>query len=145
MFKKASFATLALVLLSPPALARNTIADHAIKNALAHPKAEQVLGHDIKFFFGKQPHGKVAKDIGNFRTNQKTNAFGKSDEAACQWAFLSAMKSLRQRAEAEGGNAVINIRSNYQNSLSTSEDSYKCGAGTVMAGVALVGDVVVIK
>ena len=96
----------------------------------------------MKFAFGKTLIGNVAKNHGEFRTNKKTNAFGKSDERACNWAFLSAMITLRNRAIAEGGNAVINIRSNYKNNVSSSETTYQCGAGNVIAGVALIGDVV---
>jgi uncharacterized protein YbjQ (UPF0145 family) len=87
----------------------------------------------------------VKKTIGEFATNKKTNAFGKSDEAACQHVFLSAVLELQERARKEGGNAVINIKSNYKNDLRASATEFTCGAGAVLAGVALVGDVVTLK
>jgi len=37
---------------------------------------------------------------------------------------------------------VINIRSNYRNNETSSATDYTCGAGAVIAGVALKGDVV---
>ena len=103
------------------------------------------LDKNVRFAFGETSLGSVARNHGEFRTNKKTNAFGKSDEKACNWAFLSAIVSLRDRALAEGGNAVINIRSNYKNNTTSSETEYQCGAGNVVAGVALIGDVVTLK
>jgi hypothetical protein len=118
--------------------ARDDIGDYSIKDALA----DADLGSDISFYFGSQKHPPIAKNYGDFPTNRKTNAFNKSDLQACNWVFLSAMNSLRDRARKEGGNAVINIRSNYKNNTTSSENSFKCGAGNVIAGVALIGNVV---
>lgn len=146
MNKKAVLCGLALASsLSFPAIARDTIADYSVKEAMSHPKAAQILGSDIQFYFGSQKHGSVSKNLGEIRTNQKTSAFAKSDKEACQWVFLSAMKALKKRAIADGGNAVINIRSNYRNNETTSNTTFKCGAGAIIAGVALIGDVVVLK
>ena len=130
---------------STVALARDDINDYSIEDAMATPKIRFAIGAGISFYFGDQPHPEVLQEMGEFRSNKKTNAFGKSDLAACQWAFASAMKSLKQRAELEGGNAVVNIRSNYKNFLTSSDTTFKCGAGAIMAGVALVGDVVKIE
>lgn len=58
---------------------------------------------------------------------------------------MSAMISLRDRAVKLGGNAVINIKSNYKNNLTSSKDNFQCGAGAIVAGVALVGTVVEVK
>ncbi len=69
----------------------------------------------------------------------------KTDSVACQWAFLSAVKSLKAQAIKMGANAVINIKSNYNNRISSSNKSYTCGAGIVIAGVALVGEAVRLK
>jgi uncharacterized protein YbjQ (UPF0145 family) len=52
---------------------------------------------------------------------------------------------LQDRARKEGGNAVVNIKSNYRNELTESPTEFTCGAGAVIAGVALVGDVVTLK
>lgn len=133
------------ILFSSSAFARDTIADYSIKEALGLEKAKSELGGEVKFYFGDKFHGKILKRYGEFRSNRKTNAFGKSDKAACQWAFISAMMSLRDRALREGGNAVINIKSNYRNNLTSSDTTFQCGAGAFIAGAALVGDVVKIK
>lgn len=108
---------------------------------MADENIKVVLGDSISFHFGEVIHGKLMRSIGEFTSNKKTNAFNKTDTEACEWAFASAMKSLRDRAIKEGGNAVINIRSNYKGNLSSSETTFRCGAGSIMAGVALTGTV----
>ena len=99
----------------------------------------------VQFFFADQAHPEVAQDFGEWKTNKKTNAFGKSDEAACQWVMLSALLSLHQRALSLGGDAVVGIQSNYKNKEFSSQTQYECGAGGLMAGVALKGNVVKLK
>lgn len=142
--RKALIVTM-FMLSSSCVLARDDTNDYSVEEAMAIPKISSAIGDGVSFYFGAQTHPKVLTKFGEFRSNKKTNAFGKSDKAACQWAFASAMKSLKQRAEREGGNAVINIKSNYRDNLTTSDTTFKCGAGGVMAGVALVGDVVKIN
>ncbi len=126
-------------------LARDDISDYSFEEAMSIPKITSAIGGGISFYFGEQKHPKILQKHGEFASNKKTNAFGKSDKAACQWAFASAMKSLKQRAEREGGNAVVNIKSNYRDNLTTSDTTFRCGAGAIMAGVALVGEVVTIE
>ncbi len=134
-----------LLSVSSASYASDSVGEYSIKEVLELEQSKLKLGGNIKFFFGDQPHGKVLKKYGEFKTNKKTNAFGKSDIEACQRAFLSAMISLRDRAVKLGGNAVINIKSNYKNNLTSSKDNFQCGVGAVIAGVALVGTVVEIK
>ncbi len=122
--------------------AREDIQDFSIKDALSTEAAKEKLSGDVKFFFGKESYPKPSKSYGTFSTNKKTNAFGKSDTEACHWAFLSAMIALDERAQREGGNAVVDIKSNYDNNLTESTSTFKCGAGNIMAGVALQGRVV---
>ena len=134
-----------LLSVSSDSYALDSIREHSIKDILELQQSKLKLGSNIKFFFGDQSHGKVLKKYDEFKTNKKENAFGKLDIEACQTAFLSAMISLRDRVVKLGGNAVINIKSNYKNNLSSSKDNFQCGVGVVMAGVALVGTVVEIK
>ena len=134
-----------LLLVSSASYARDSVKGYSIAEVLDLEQSKAKLGDDIGFFFGDQLHGEILKEYGTFKTNKKTNAFGKSDIKACQWVFLSAMIALRDRAAQEGGNAVINIKSNYKNILTSSKDNFQCGAGNVVAGVALVGTVVEIK
>jgi hypothetical protein len=101
------------------------------------------VGDDVALYFAGQPHPAVVKSYG--RNQQKTNAIGESDKAACQRMFLSTVIELQERAHKEGGNAVINIKSNYRNEVRESATEFTCGAGAVIAGVALKGDVVALK
>ncbi len=125
----------------PNSFSREDVQSFSIENAMNTEDAKSKL-EGVKFAFGTTSIGKVSQRYGEFQTNKKTNAFGKSDERACNWAFLSAMISLHDRAITEGGNAVINIRSNYKNNKTSSETTFQCGAGNVVAGVALIGVVV---
>ena len=103
---------------------------------------KEKLDPSIKLYFGGQKTPPVAKKIGEWTSNKKTNAANKSDQEACDVAFISAAASLQDRARKEGGNAVVNITSVYKNEPFTSPKEYMCGAGTFMAGVALRGTVV---
>lgn len=134
-----------ILLCSTQAVSRDDRQRFSIKEALSTEVAKQKLNAKIRFYFGNQSHGKIAKKFGHFSSNKKTNAFGKSDQQACEWAFLSAMMSLQKRAQSEGGNAVIDIRSNYKNTEFKSDTEFECGAGAIMAGVALTGTVVELK
>jgi uncharacterized protein YbjQ (UPF0145 family) len=107
--------------------------------------AKDKLDGSIKFFFGNQPTPPVITKLGSDVSNRKTNAFGKSDEKACNWAFLSAMVALEKRAQQLGANAVINIVSYYQKEVMSSATEFECHAGAIIAGVALKGDFVKIS
>lgn len=126
--------------------ARDEIRAYSIADALASEKAKAILGDNIKFYFGDTvPEQAIKRNIAEYRHNRKTNASNKSDTEACQWVFLSALKDLRDSAVQNGANAVINIKSNYRNNLTTSNDTFQCGAGALVAGVALVGDVAILE
>jgi len=122
--------------------ARNTRQQFPIDTALARGDREGVLNSSIELYFGDEGHPAVQTNYGSYTSNKKTNAFGKSDEKACEWAFLSAIRSLQDRAVSEGGNAVINIHSFYFQNKFVSATEYECGAGTAVAGVTMIGDVV---
>ncbi|EKB1967843.1 excinuclease [Vibrio parahaemolyticus] len=134
-----------LVFFSSYTFARDDIGAYPIENALSSEAAKNKLGTDVKFYFGEQKFPNVEAEFGEFKTNKKTNAFNKTDEEACNWVFLSAMIALKERAIKEGGNAVVDIKSNYKNNLTSSSDTFQCGAGTMIAGVALTGKVVKLK
>lgn len=135
--------SLCAALATSHAYARDTVNTYPVDEALKSEPGK--ISDDIGLYFAGQQHPAVLKTMGEFATNKKTNAFGKSDLQACQHVFLSAVIELQERARKEGGNAVINIKSNYKNQLSSSATQFTCGAGAVIAGVALVGDVVTLK
>ena len=126
-----------------PAAARDDRLKLPVAGALAKGQNyKEKIDPQIKLYFGRQTKVKVAKTIGEWTSNKKTNAFNKTDQEACDIAFISAAVSLQDRAKREGGNAVINIHSVYKNDKFESPSEYMCGAGSTMAGVALRGTVV---
>jgi uncharacterized protein YbjQ (UPF0145 family) len=138
-----SVAVLILCLtIGSPAYARDTRHLLPIAVAMDVRDAQDKLDGSVKFYFGDQPPPKVATVLGSDVSNRKTNAFGKSDEKACNWAFLSAMVALEKRAQQLGANAVINIVSYYNKKVMSSATEFECHAGAIIAGVALKGDFV---
>ncbi|UVE68108.1 excinuclease ABC subunit A [Burkholderia pyrrocinia] len=138
-----AFSLLVAALAMSQAHARDSVGNYPIESAMTSEGDK--LGDDVALYFGDQSHPKIVKSYGTFATNKKTNAFGKSDEAACQHVFLSAALELQARARKEGGNAVVGIKSNYRNVLRSSTTDFTCGAGAFVAGVALTGEVVTLK
>src|SRR5262245_10473666 len=128
--------------LAQPVAARDEQMMFPIRDALDTADAKGKLDRGVRLHFGGGGPGGVAKDFGVWKSNKKSNAAFRDDKVACQRAFLSAVLSLQERARKVGGNAVINITSNYRNVPTSSASEYMCGAGTIMAGVALVGRVI---
>lgn len=141
MNKVLSLMALSAVLVSGAAQARNDVLTLPLESIIGTDKAKQAL-LDVPFYFAGQSHAKVSSKWGEIGTNKKTNAVGKSDDEACQWVLLSAIKALQEAAQKRGYDAVVNIRSNYKNNEFSSATEYQCGAGNIMAGVALKGDLV---
>ena len=130
--------TALLAIAAAPADARDTRQHFDIAEAIAAGKADGTLDGSVQFHFKGAATPKATR-LGAATTNKKTNAFGKSDAVACQWAMLSALKALQEAAKSRGANAVIDIESNYKKQVFTSATQYECGAGGLMAGVALKG------
>lgn len=117
----------------------------AVENARHHPDYVAKAPTDIKFYFDGQPVT-VKQLLGPVKTSRKTNGSGKRGKGdACRWALISGLIALAEEARLQGGNAVVNIKSNYDNVESSSPDTYKCGVGKMMVGVALKGDVAVVE
>jgi hypothetical protein len=145
MFRTKKLALAAAVLvISTAAMARDDVGTYPLADVLGKPEYAQRL-EGVKFFFGDQPHPPVERTIGEFQSNKKTNAVGKSDKEACDWVFLSALLSFHERALSEGGNAVVNITGYYKKQPFSSQTEFQCGAGATIAGVTLKGTVVKLK
>lgn len=140
---KARFIALVLagaaLLASRTTSARDDRLTFKIQTALSHVEAKQKLDPGIRLFFGKQAHPPIAADLGDDKANDKTRAFSRTDQDACDWAFLSAILKLQKRARSLQANAVVGITSVYKNEPFQSETEYQCGAGSMVAGVALAG------
>ena len=126
------------------ASARTTIHHLDVAAIFNNPEYASRL-EGVSFYFGNTPYPEPVKVIGERRTNQKTNAFNKTDIEACEWVMLSALLRMHSAAVNAGANAVVNIQSNFKNNLFVSDTQYSCGAGAIMAGVALIGTLVVIE
>jgi uncharacterized protein YbjQ (UPF0145 family) len=127
--------------LAVPAAGRSTFHDFLVKDAVESSLGRERL-LDVRFYMAGQAHPAVARELGVFKSNRTTNAVGKSDEEACQVAFLSALISLQERARSEGGDAVVDIRSVTKHRDLESATSFRCAAGNVVANVAVTGRVV---
>jgi uncharacterized protein YbjQ (UPF0145 family) len=135
----------AVLAVSWPAHARDTKHMLPIAQAMEVKDAQEKLDGSVKFYFGDQKTPKILAKLGSDVSNRKTNAFGKSDEVACNWAFLSGLVALENKAKSLGANAVVNIKSYYKKNEVSSATEFECHAGGVMAGVALKGDFVKIN
>ena len=134
-----------LPLAAAPASADDAVGDYQISSVTARPDfASNTSG--VSFHFGDAVHPAVARSIEqDVTTSVRTRKFGRSNEEACQWVMMSALIELRNHAQAVGGNAVVNIRSNWRNVETSSASTYRCATGFLMAGVALKGDVVSLR
>jgi uncharacterized protein YbjQ (UPF0145 family) len=140
-FKIAALALPFALLMAAPASADDAVGSYSIASVTQRPDfATQLEG--VRFYFGSAAHPAGRTIESNAQTSLRTRKLGRSNEEACQWVMLSALVQLRDHARAIGGNAVINVRSNWQNVPSTSSTEYQCATGFLMAGVALKGDVI---
>lgn len=116
-----------------------------VKHALQSKVAKERLVEGIPVYMEGQRHPSVKKRWRAYRSNKRSNGAGKSDQEACDVAFLSAVIALQERAEREGGNAVIDIYSATKNKRHHSAETYTCNAGRAMVNVVLMGTVVRIE
>ena len=125
--------------MSTSAQARDTRLELSLQELLSSQEARDAgIDGSVRFYLAGQPV-RVAQRMGEDVTNKKTNAANKSDEQACRWVALSALKALQSGAQARGANAVVDIVSFYKRNEFRSSTNYECYAGTILAGVALKG------
>lgn len=133
--------SVAFATLAPGASGRATFLDLDVQTAVAAGLGrERLLG--IPFYMKGQAHPAITEALGQFRSNKRTNAFNKSDETACQIAFLSAVITFQERARSMGGDAIVDLTSITKGNELESATHYRCVAGNVVANVALSGLVV---
>ena len=135
---------LCALLSASPAVARSTFHDLSVQSARDSETGKAKLQR-VPFYMAGQKHAAVAKDFGVVTANRSTNAFGKTDEAACEIAFLSAVIALQSRAQKLGGNAIVDIKSITKHNDLASASEYRCAAGDVVANVVLTGRIVKLK
>lgn len=139
------FGALALSLAcSTPTLAADRTVFLPLQPAIEAAQAAGKIDGSVKFYLaGTGPKGKVLE--AGVVTNRKTNAFAKKDAEACLWVAQSAVIALHEAAKKAGANAVTNIVSYYRKNEYSSKTDYECHAGAMVAGVALRGDLSIVK
>ncbi|MSN96705.1 excinuclease ABC subunit A [Campylobacter sp. FMV-PI01] len=133
------FLVLAILMAFSGLNAKDDILHISLDKALNSPKAKEVLDPKIKLSFGSGTKANIIK--AGLQSNKKTNSFNKTDEEACIWALLSALKTFQNRAIQEGGTKVVNLTGYYKKQHFNSKTEFQCGAGALMAGVTLRGDI----
>ena len=118
--------------------ARDTTLILPINSALKKGYAKGVITKKIRLQFGKRG---LRSGQRKYTANRKTNGVGKSDREACEWAFLSSIRSLQDRARKRGKRSVTGIVSYYKKRTRSSSSKYECHAGAWSAGVALRGNI----
>ncbi len=139
----AFYAAIGLVIFASPTAARNDIIDFPVEVTKQYKGRESL--RDIPFYMKKQKHPAVAELMGEYTTNQRTNAFNKSDEHACSIVFQSAIIRLQKRAHQLGGDAIVDIVSITRHQNLESANQFRCAVGNIIANVALKGRVVKLK
>ncbi|GLQ96112.1 excinuclease [Dyella mobilis] len=138
--KAKTMACIALLLAAPGlASAADKVLHFPIQNAIDAATKDGKLDGTVKFYLaGNTPSGQVTVVNDDVEVNRKTNAFGKKDQATCDWAMQSALISLQDLAKKAGANAVVNIVSDYGNEYRDNQN-YECHVGFLMSGVIMKG------
>jgi len=135
----------ALLALTTTASARDTRVEQSLRELVSSQAAKDAgIDGSVRFYLAGQPVS-VQQRLGEDVTNKKTNAANKSDEEACRWVALSALRALQDGAKSRGANAVVDIVSYYKKNEFKSASNYECHAGAIMAGVALKGTYAKVK
>ena len=142
--RRALILTLTAFLFYGCAADRNVPKPYSIAEALEFRDYKKQL-KGVRFYFGNQRHPRVAKSFGVRSSSQKSNAVGRSNKKTCARAFVSALLRFRSTTLRLGGNAVINVKSNYKHNEVSSRSHYQCAAGAVMSGVTIKGTVVKLR
>ncbi|WP_282296195.1 excinuclease ATPase subunit [Stenotrophomonas sp. PS02289] len=139
MRRFALIASAVLLAFAGTAQARDTPVHLSLQELLDSQIAKDAgIDGSVKFYLAGQSVN-VLQRMGEDVTNKKTNAANKSDEDACRWVALSALKALQDGAKSRGANAVVDIVSYYKKNEFKSATEYECYAGAILAGVALKG------
>ncbi len=127
-----------VMLLGTTLQARDTKLMLSVSKGLKKGRQVGALDRNIRVQFGSRG---VRGGQRRYTANRQTNAFNKTDVGACEWAFISAVKSLQDRARKMGKRRVTGIV-NYHNRIRRSNSSrYECHVGRIIAKVALQGNI----
>ncbi len=119
-----------------PGKGRNMIYRCDGRAVLASAEARSVLDPNTPVSFG----GGGSVIAAGLITRQAANATGRSDEVACERAFINAAKKFQETARKRGGSRVVNFYS-YFDRKPLRGGQYDCQAGTFHARVVFKGDI----
>lgn len=136
---------LAISMCATSALAADVKRKLSIEGAEGYESVQNVLNGDVAMYWAGQSHPKVVTKHGVFKTSKRTSGFRKKPEQSCSHALASALIALRDRANRQGGNAVIDLKSNLNNVEEASATEYSCLVGGMVVNVALKGTVVTLS
>src|SRR5262245_20514890 len=92
-------AALLAVSMATPASARDTAYHLKIADVKADARYAGSVSSGVTFYFGDQKPAVAGTTIEEgYVANLKTNSVGKSDEDACRWVMLSALKEMGEQA-----------------------------------------------
>lgn len=129
-----------VVLVTGVAQAEDKVLKFPVQHALKSKLAKDKMLDDVRVYMMGQGHPGTSRRYREYKSNKRAN--GWNDQATCDKAFISAIISLQQRADKEGGNGVVDIYSISNNKKTKSADTYSCLRGSTMAQVVLMGTVV---
>jgi len=145
MRRFALIAATAVLAVASTAQARDTRVEQSLRELVSSQAARDAgIDGSVRFYLAGEKVN-VQQRLGEDVTNKKTNAANKSDEEACRWVALSALRALQDGAKSRNANAVVDIVSYYKKNEFKSTTNYECYAGTLMAGVALKGTYAKVK
>lgn len=96
----------------------------------------------IETVLGKETAREGLKTVRTEVALGKVSTRGKSNETACNSAFISALGELQKRAMQAGASAVVNIVSYYKRVEMSSTTDFECHEGSGYMAIALRGDFV---
>lgn len=111
-----------------------------IEEDLNSERAQGFLNPEVQVSFGKSERVN-GKKLMTYIANRRTNGSNKDAAEACQIAFLSAVKSLQDRAVKMGADAVVDIHSFYKRVPEWSTETYRCEDGNMVTAVTLQGTI----
>lgn len=135
-------ATLAALVAATPARARDDRMLFNVDTTLASAEGKDRFDDTVQFYFGERPYPQPSQTFGVHTSERRVFAPSRTDDVACQLAFIEALAALRDAAKEAGANAVVDIKSIYKNREFRSETQFECRAGYVVTGVALEGRLV---
>jgi hypothetical protein len=136
---RASLVFAAVMAISSPLLARDAVHHLDFKKVVAAATKDGQLDGSVRFYLKGQAHNEARQTFAAAVSNKKTNAFGKGEEEACEWALRSVLISFQEKAKSQGANAVVDLISYYKKRPWTNKSQYECHVGALMAGVAMQG------